>query len=126
MANDDHLARLRLSVRVWNAWREQYPEMTPDLRGGALRGLDLSDTNLAGADLREADLRGTIFRGARLAGARLDGANLFKAILDGADLQNTVLIRAQFLNCAQIVVARNWQSTRRDPSLGCGAAIPQD
>lgn len=126
MANDDHVACLRRGVGAWNAWREQNPEVTPDLRGGALRGLDLSDANLAGADLREADLRGTIVRGAQLTAARLDGANLFKAVLDGADLKNAVLTRTQFLNCAQLTAGRNWPSTRRDPLLGCGAAIPQE
>jgi uncharacterized protein YjbI with pentapeptide repeats len=126
MANEDHVARLREGVSVWNAWRTAHVEVIPDLRGGALRGLDLSGADLGGADLRAADLRGTNFRGAKLARARLDGANLFKAVLDGADLSEAVLIGAQFLNCAQLVVAQNWRSTHRDAELACGAAIPED
>jgi hypothetical protein len=31
---------------------------------------------------------------------------------------------AQFLNCAQLVVTRNWQSAFRDEALACGASIP--
>jgi len=126
MANEDHVSRLRDGVAAWNAWRQAQPDMAPDLRAGALRGLDLSGANLAGADLREADLRGTLFRGAQLVGARLDGANLFKAVFDGADLAGAVLTGARFLNCAQLVAARNWQAAQRDPALGCGAPLPGD
>jgi uncharacterized protein YjbI with pentapeptide repeats len=62
--------------------------------------------------------------GANLSGAHLDGANLFKAVLDGADLAGAFLNGAQFLNCAQLIVAQNWQSTFRDDALACGASIP--
>ena len=124
MANDDHVYRLRQGVDAWNAWRRENPDLEPDLRGGALRGRDLSEADLAGADLRDADLRGTTLRGARLVRARLDGANLFKTVLDDADVNGAVLTEARFLNCAQLAVARNWQSAKRDPSLACGAPIP--
>ncbi len=124
MANDDHVARLRQGVDAWNAWRRTHPDVEPDLRDSGLRGLDLARADLAGVDLRQADLRGTILRGARLIRARLDGANLFKAVLDDADLEGAVLTGAQFLNCAQLAVARNWQSAQRDPALACGAPIP--
>ena len=124
MANDDHVAWLRQGAEAWNAWRREHPEVEPDLRDSHLRGLDLSRADLAGADLSKADLRGTILRGARLRGARLVGANLFKAVLDDADLDGAVLTGAQFLNCAQLVVALNWQSAMRDPALACGAPIP--
>jgi hypothetical protein len=46
-------------------------------------------------------------------------------VLDGADLAGAVLYGAQFLNCAQLVVARNWPSTFRDAALSCGAAVPE-
>jgi uncharacterized protein YjbI with pentapeptide repeats len=55
---------------------------------------------------------------------RMDGANVFKAVLDGADLAGAFLNGVQFLNCAQLVVTRNWQSAFRDDALACGAAIP--
>lgn len=50
--------------------------------------------------------------------------NLFEAVLDGADLAGTFLYRAQFLNSAQLVVTRNWQSAFRHDALACGSAIP--
>jgi len=55
----------------------------------------------------------------------MEGTNLFKAVLDGANLAGAFLYGAQFLNCAQLVAARNWQSAFRDAALGCGAAIPE-
>jgi len=96
----------------------------PDLSRAGLRGLDLSGLDLSRADLRGADLRGTNLSGANLSGAHLDGANFFKAVLDDADIAGATLNGAQFLNCAQLIVTRNWQSAFRDDALACGAAIP--
>jgi hypothetical protein len=45
-------------------------------------------------------------------------------VLDRADLSGAFLNGAQFLNCAQLIVTRNWQSAFRDDELACGAAIP--
>ena len=92
--------------------------------GPVLRGLDLSGFDLSRADLRGADLRGTNLSGANLSVAHLEAANFFKAVLDGADLTRAFLNGAQFLNCAQLVVTRNWQSAFRDDALACGASIP--
>jgi uncharacterized protein YjbI with pentapeptide repeats len=61
---------------------------------------------------------------ANLSGAHVDGANFFKAVLDGADLAEAFLNGAQFLNCAKLIVTRNWQSAFRDDALACGASIP--
>ena len=123
MSNDEHVAMLGRGAAAWNEWRAEQDE-TPDLSRAGLRGLDLSGFDLSRADLRGADLRGTNLNGANLSGANLDGANLFKAVLDGADLAGAFLYGAQFLNCAQLVVTRNWQSAFRDEALACGASIP--
>jgi uncharacterized protein YjbI with pentapeptide repeats len=84
----------------------------------------LSGFDLSQADLRQADLRGTNLSQANLSRAHLDGVNFFKAVLDGADLAGAFLYEAQFLNCGQLIVARNWQSAFRDDALACGASIP--
>ena len=123
MPNDEQVAMLGRGAAVWNEWRTALDE-TPDLSRAGLRGLDLSGFDLSRADLRGADLRGTKFCDADLSGAHLEGANFFKAVLDGANLAGAFLTGAQFLNCAQLVVSRNWQSAFRDETLGCGAAIP--
>ena len=123
MPNDEHVAVLRRGAAAWNAWRAENRE-TPDLSQAGLRGLDLSGCDLSRADLGGADLRGTNFGGANLSGSHLEGANLFKALLKGADLAGAFLYGAQSLNCAQLVVTRNWQSAFRDDVLACGAVIP--
>jgi uncharacterized protein YjbI with pentapeptide repeats len=123
MPNDEHVAMLGRGAAMWNDWRTKLDE-TPDLSRGSLRGLDLSGFDLSSANLRGADLRGTKFNDADLSGAHLEGANFFKAVLDGADLAGAFLTGAQFLNCAQLVITRNWQSAFRDDALACGAAIP--
>jgi uncharacterized protein YjbI with pentapeptide repeats len=123
MPHDEHVVMLTRGAVVWNEWRADRDE-TPDLSRAGLRGLDLSGFDLSRTDLRGADLRETNLSGTTLSGAHLEGANLFKAVLDGADLAGAFLNGAQFLNCAQLVVTRNWQSTFRDDALACGAAIP--
>jgi uncharacterized protein YjbI with pentapeptide repeats len=123
MPNDEHVAILGRGAAVWNAWRAEQDE-APDLSRAGLRALDLSGFDLSRADLRGADLRGTNLSGANLSGAHLERANFFKAVLDGADLARAFLNGAQFLNCAQLVVTRNWQSAFRDDELACGVAIP--
>jgi uncharacterized protein YjbI with pentapeptide repeats len=123
MANDEHVAMLGHGAAVWNEWRAKSDE-TLNLSGAGLRGLDLSGFDLSGADFQGADLRGTNLSGANLSGARLDGVNFFKAVLDAADLAGAFLNGAQFLNCAQLVVTRNWQSAFRDDALACGAPVP--
>jgi uncharacterized protein YjbI with pentapeptide repeats len=124
MAHEDQVDLLKQGARAWNAWRARHPETTVDLSGGALRGLDLTGADLSGADLSGADLRGTLLIDADLAAARLEGANLFKTIIDGADLSHADLSGAQFLHCAQLETAHNWQSAYRDEDLACGAAMP--
>jgi uncharacterized protein YjbI with pentapeptide repeats len=123
MPKDEHVAVLGRGAAVWNAWRAEH-DQAPDLSRANLRGLDSTGFDLSRADLRGADLRGTNLCDADLSGARLDGANFFKATLDGADLAGAFLSGAQFLNCAQLIVTRNWKSAHRDETLACGAAIP--
>ena len=123
MANNEHIAMLGRGAAAWIEWRADRDE-TPDLSRAGLRGLDLSGFDLSRADLRGADLRGTNLSGANLSVAHLEAANFLKAVLDGADLAGAFLNGAQFLNCAQLVVTRNWQSAFRDDALACGASVP--
>jgi uncharacterized protein YjbI with pentapeptide repeats len=123
MPNDEHIALLKRGATAWNAWRTEHDEIL-DLSRAGLRGLDLSGFDFSRSDLQGADLRGTNLNGANLSAAHLDGANLFRAVLDGADLAGAFLDGAQFLNCAQLMVTRNWQLSFRDETLACGASIP--
>jgi uncharacterized protein YjbI with pentapeptide repeats len=123
MPKNEHVAVLGRGAAVWNAWRAEHDEV-PDLSRAGLRGLVLTGFDFSRADLRGADLRGTRLCDADLSGAHLEGTNFFKAALDGANLAGAYLDGAQFLNCAQLIVARNWQSAYRDETLACGAAVP--
>ncbi len=124
MANNQQMDLLKQGPQAWNAWRTEQTEVSVDLSGAALRGLDLEGADLSGADLRDADLRGANLSGANLQGADLGGSNLFKVLIDGADLGEADLRGVQFLQCPQLQSAHNWQSAYRDEDLACGAAIP--
>jgi uncharacterized protein YjbI with pentapeptide repeats len=101
VANEDHIAQLNKGVAAWNAWREKYLDIRPDLRGANLRGADLHGAHLGGylrdavqhllrPDFNWADLKGVVIA-ADLSGAILSGANLIGAILSGADLSEADL-----------------------------------
>ncbi len=102
MANEEHLALLRLGLldpqldisALWNQWREDNPDIIPDLSHAQLKPINLfkinfSRANLNGTLLKNAILSRADFREANLGGADLRGANL-----GGADLSRTQLLRA--------------------------------
>ena len=124
MANEDHLKRAGWAIASWNRWRDEHPEVVPDLAGANLsagrypkgkldranlagadfrrsnmREADLHESNLAQADLSKTDLRGanlsnSVLTEAELAKANLIGANFSDADLTGADLEKAQLDRA--------------------------------
>jgi len=100
-------------VKVWNAWREENPDLVPDLiradlRGATLSGATLWKANFSGANLRnvdlsdadlsDADLSGADLSGATLSGADLRNADLFRATLRNADLRGANLFHAKLRN----------------------------
>ena len=121
MPNSEHLKILGKGVEAWNAWREENPDLRPDLVGANLRNAelsgvnlgwaklsrvrlssaDLSGANLAWADLGRVRLSNANLSGARLSWAKLSWTNLKKANLCGARLHGTSLFRANLL-------ASNW------------------
>ena len=106
MADKTHVEHAGWAIGGWNRWRDEHPDLVPDLSGADLSaglyrngnfraanltGTDFRRSNMRGADLREAlmegaDLSKTVLVGAQLAGARLAGAEFAKANLSGADL----------------------------------------
>jgi len=82
------------------------PDLSGDLRGAVLNGMDLRQVNLAGRDLSgaqlfQADLRGANFQDANLEGAELSAANLEGANFDGANCRRAGFGRAN-LNHASL------------------------
>ena len=94
MANDDHIALLMKGSTAWNAWRDENPNIFPDLTKADLRGAFLFSAHLNEADLRGALLREADLRGADLSGADLSEANLRWADLRGANLSEADLREA--------------------------------
>ena len=102
MANDEHVAMLRKGVDAWNAWRDENPNVFPDLSRENLTNAHLPRANLFGATLIEANLTGADLSRARLIFANLIGAKLPGANLSGADLILTNLSDANLTDAILI------------------------
>ena len=126
MAQEQHLKLIKEAIQkhdiaIWNNWRQEHPDIRPDLSGGdfrrvnlkkaALQGVIFDDANLRGTDLSNADLRGAEFHRANLVlthlgeadlteadfrGANLCDANLSEANLSKANFSDAVLVGALF------------------------------
>ncbi|MBF0306998.1 MAG: pentapeptide repeat-containing protein [Alphaproteobacteria bacterium] len=99
MSNVHHLQNIGRGAGAWNSWRQQEPEVRPDLTNANLRGADLSGMDLTGAqmslaNLRKADLAGADLSESNLSGANLEDANLAGANLQGSSLAGAVVSRA--------------------------------
>lgn len=90
MPNPQHLAALRRGIAIWNQWREENPDTSPELGGANLRGANLREVNLSRADLSAANLSAADLSGANLIEARLTLADLSKA-----NLRNAALFEAE-------------------------------
>ncbi len=99
--NSEHLNILLKGVGEWNKWRDENPQIAPDLTGATLTdaklvSADLHDALLDHADLKEAvldwaDLQGASMEYANLKEASLNGARLMRANLTGADMKEVKL-----------------------------------
>ena len=57
MAIEEHLNKIKQGVDVWNKWRENNPDETPDLSKADIRGYKLQKINLNNANLKETKLQ---------------------------------------------------------------------
>lgn len=69
MANPEHLAKLKESVRAWNDWREANPEIVPDLSGADFivpraHGAKRKGVSVSRAEPRKAELNTAYLSGA--------------------------------------------------------------
>jgi uncharacterized protein YjbI with pentapeptide repeats len=117
MANPEHLAILKRGVGVWNQWRKENPNVTPDLSEADLRKSGIRGRTFGGQDLRGElaaitaagggavaelvvygrYLSGVNFRKSDLSSAILCDAELSDADLSGADLQHADLRKAHLV-----------------------------
>ncbi|MBX3062962.1 MAG: toll/interleukin-1 receptor domain-containing protein [Anaerolineae bacterium] len=93
MANEEHVRILKSGVKKWKTWRQENPQLVPDLSHADLRGADLRNVDLNTINMRSADLRT-----ADLCGAGLIETNLHKADLRGTDLSHADLSTAILIN----------------------------
>ncbi len=92
MTNQKHLKRLNQG----NKWRQEHPEIQPDLSGAILFRSYLCEVNLSAVDasLHHANLAEASLVGASLIRTELTGANLWRADLRNANLSGADLGRA--------------------------------
>ncbi|MBN3907095.1 MAG: pentapeptide repeat-containing protein [Nostoc sp. NMS1] len=116
MANEEHVAILKKGVTTWNKWREQHPEVIPDLSGDLInswywkeaefKGIltnqcshisdnkcnflpkKLVNINFENVNLSRADISEVDLKKANLSRANLSGANLNDADLTDTNLTN--------------------------------------
>jgi hypothetical protein len=96
MANEEHLKILKRGVQVWNRWREEHPDIQPDLTHSILFDTCLNGANLRGAHLGAADLNAASFFGADITRANLSEAKLIRSYLGGAVLREANLTMTVF------------------------------
>lgn len=126
MANPEHLAILNRGVEQWNLWREEHPDIHPDLREADLASRDLQGvnlsranllrTNLGMANLEDADFNRSYLREANLRGTRLVNSHLIKAEMILVDLCQANLFRAS-LNAADLSNARSENANLAEADL---------
>jgi len=94
----DYLDLLKQGAEPWNRWREEHPDVRPDLTSAYLFEADLRAFNLArvklsracliGANLQEVNLQGAMLDNAYASKANVSHGNLHQANLSGADFSH--------------------------------------
>ena len=90
MANEEHLKILEQGVDVWNKWREENPNITPDLSH-----INFHDKDLRKINLQKADLSSAIFFNNNLSNANFTDVQAYNSLFDCSNLQ-----KANFKNAA--------------------------
>ncbi len=119
MPNQTHLEMVNQGVEAWNKWREENPEIEPDLSDVDFSNLKLNNANLSVTDLRRSNLKNADFRGANLVRAdlrasninqtsfnlaKLREANFSESYLRKSDLSEADLSRAYFIRADLVKV----------------------
>jgi hypothetical protein len=86
MAIDKHLLILEQGIEIWNQWRDENPNIKPNLYDANLCDVNLSRANLCGVNFSRTDLSNANFSEANLSNANFSEANLRLANLSGAEL----------------------------------------
>ena len=117
MANEEHLNILKQGVKTWNQWREENPDIRPDLREADLNGVDLRRADLYQANLSQANLSRANLYEATLERGNLKWARLAEASLRGANLRRANIVRA-YMPIADLTGADLSEANLREANLG--------
>jgi TIR domain/Pentapeptide repeats (8 copies) len=98
MANQEQFDILKQGVEHWNQWRQEHPNLRPDLSSADLSRADLNHADLSNASLFDAKLFSTNFFSADLSNTSLNSTNLFHANLASANLSYASLSYANLSN----------------------------
>ena len=107
MANIQHFKILMEGPDIWNAWREEHPDVVPDLQGARIgfpphiKSPPLWSFKLRGVNLRKANLMDACLRGIDLGRSDLSSADLRLADLWKANLSEATAEHAR-LNGANL------------------------
>lgn len=77
MANPEHLKILEQGVEVWNRWREENPQVSPNLEEAYFKDHDFKNYNLKKANLKRIHLIKVNFSEANLTDANLYLSKIF-------------------------------------------------
>lgn len=91
MANQEHLEILNQGVDIWNQWRKEHRDVTPDFRGADLTGAQLNDVRLSFSQLAEARFSDAHLQRAYFVSSDLSYANFSRADQDFAHQLQTDL-----------------------------------
>ncbi|MBT5469573.1 MAG: pentapeptide repeat-containing protein [Nitrospina sp.] len=97
MPIEEHVNKIKEGVNAWNLWRDQNPEIVPDLSKADIRGCQLRKINLRHTNLEETKLQYSNLAEAILEKADMHNAKLLEANLQSADLKNANLCGAGLL-----------------------------
>jgi len=115
MENQEQLDILKQGVKVWNQWREEHPDVEPNLSFGVFIRTDLSRANFKSTLLHRATFTGEAPLGydflkgdflmaeeslcnINLSGADLRGAYFYQTTLDDADFSYASVAQTIFRN----------------------------
>jgi uncharacterized protein YjbI with pentapeptide repeats len=121
MANQKHISLLQQDVTNWNKWRDNHPDIIPDLSEAVLTECDFDNANLSKANLRgvvlsgihssrwdyydycngshcDANFSAADLRDSKLSACYLSRSNFSNADLRGVQLSRSELSEAKFCN----------------------------
>jgi len=94
--NEKHLSILNQGVTTWNQWRENNPNIKPDLSHANLSKLNLKTANLSKADLGGTNFSKSFLYEADFHGSDMASCNLTETNITLANLRGSILWGAKF------------------------------